>query len=188
MKRFIILLFAMCSFTLSYSQSVEGLLTEEEKEVTEKTLDDAYLAIPKKLVNKKWYKEPECYSVFNSNGTGASVTEIINKNFSHPVKVIIKQPFRWKRNGTVLTRTWITNQTTFTPVEQDLAKLSARTRAEFKNKYAELQKEERQEKYQDEKMEIFKLTDDVFIFESYYKTYCVTKKKLDELIAKQKNE
>lgn len=181
MKRIVILLLAMCSFTLSYSQ----LLTEAEKEITEKTKDDAYLALPKKLVNKKWYNGVD-YLIFNSNGTGTSVYEGINKYFSDPVRIITKMPFRWKRNGNVITTSVISSQITATPVEADFAKLSARVKYQFKKELANNLHIIRQKEIGD-RFDIVKLTDDVLAcVNGFNYDYYVTEKKLNEWRNRQK--
>ena len=74
-----------------------------------------------------------------------------------------------------------------TPIESSMTKLSPRVKAEVKKDYAKSQANKRAKKYDDYNNydRINKITNDIFIWgDNVY----VTKKKLDELKVKQKNE
>ena len=183
----------MCSFTFSYSQLVKDLLTPEEKEYNEKTKDDAFLAPMSKLVGKKWYVNASSYFIFNQNGTGARVYNIDNNNYTYPIKAIKTFTFRWKRNGVDMKHLMTPKLWVYQPVESSLSKLSPREKAKVKKDYAESQTRDRNEDYSDagkwHEDEIYKLTNDILILmmnngEDYF--YLVTKKKLDEIMARSK--
>lgn len=190
MKRLFLLLLTMCSFTFSYSQSTKDLMTPEEKEYSEKTKDDAYLAPMSKLVGKKWYLDSSTYCIFNQNGTGAFVAEYDDNDYSHPIKYINKVPFKWKRNGVELLFMFTPKLNVYQPVESSLSQLSPREKAKVKKNYAEWQTKERNKEYSDEgkwyEYEICKLTNDIFIFDFDGITYSVTKKKYNEMNARSK--
>ena len=191
MKRFVLFLLAMCSFTFSYSQLVKDLLTPEEKEYTEKTKDDAFLAPMSKLVGKKWYVNPWKYFIFNQNGTGAMVETIDDNDYTYPIESIKKYTFRWKRNGVDMKHLLTMKLWVYQPVESSLSKLSPREKAKVKKDYAEWQTRDRNKDYSDAgkwyEDEIYKLTNDILILRFGDETkYLVTKKKLDEIMARSK--
>ena len=195
MKRFVLFLLAMRSFTFSYSQLVEDLLTPEEKEYTEKTKDDAFLAPMSKLVGKKWYITTFRYYIFNQNGTGAQVEELNDKEYTYPIKAIKKITLRWKRNGVDMKHLWTPKLLVYQPVESSLSKLSPREKAKVKKDYAEWQTRDRNKDYSNAgkwyEDEIYKLTNDILILRMGFAKddgtlYLVTKKKLDEIMARSK--
>lgn len=192
MKRFVLFLLAMCSFTFSYSQLVEDLLTPEEKEYTEKTKDDAFLAPMSKLVGKKWYLYTWRYLIFNQNGTGVQVSTIDDDDYTYPIKAIKTITFRWKRNGVDMKHLMTPKLWVYQPVESSLSKLSPREKAKVKKDYAEWQTKDRNKDYDDAgkwyEDEIYKLTNDILILRwgGDQTLYFVTKKKLDEIMARSK--
>ena len=192
MKRFVLFLLAMCSFTFSYSQIVEDLLTPEEKEYNEKTKDDAFLAPMSKLVGKKWYINASDYFIFIQNGTGARVSNINDNDYTYPIKAIKTRTLRWKRNGVDMKHLWTPKLFVYQPVESSLSKLSPREKAKVKKEYAEWQTRDRNKDYGDAgkwyEDEIYKLTNDILIlrWSGDETLYFVTKKKLDEIMARSK--
>lgn len=192
MKRFVLFLLAMCSFTFSYSQLVMDLLTPEEKEYTEKTKDDAFLAPMSKLVGKKWYLYTWRYFIFNQNGTGAQVSTIDDDDYTYPIKAIKTNTWRWKRNGVDMKHLMTPKLWVYQPVESSLSKLSPREKAKVKKDYAEWQTKDRNKDYDDAgkwyEDEIYKLTNDILIIRwgGDQTLYLVTKKKLDEIMARSK--
>ena len=190
MKRFVLFLLAMCSFTFSYSQEVKDLMTSEERSYSNDTKDEAYSAPLSKLIGKKWYVNDNLYYIFNQNGTGAKVSEGISDIESKSYRYVIKETYRWKRQGTDLTLHWTTNLDVCQPIESSLSQLSPRVKDLVKKDCIRWQNRLREQRYKDSKYEICKLTNDILIFTTasgLMEDCClVTNKKLDEIMARSK--
>lgn len=200
MKRFVVFLLTMCSFTLAHAQEwwANPYLTEDEKRIDDKTKDDAYLAPTSKLVGKKWYQGEARYYIYNSNGTGEYVT--MKYNFHNDVKYIVffTTPIRWKRNKSIMDITWLGKLQTIKPDASTISKFSLRVQDEIKRELAKMQIEERNKSNTDnEEWEIVKLTNDFLYFSVSYTEYgkkksgtlgFMTQKKLYETRAKYYNQ
>lgn len=188
MKKVLFLVcFMLFSTTVSYAQSksLSDYLTDEEREVTEKDLDNAFVAPSSKFIGKKWYSYKYGYYIFNANGTLKQVEIFSDKDYGEPIDVTETNSGRWKRDKQYLNITILANTTTFTPDPSYLKKLSLRKQDEIKRDYANVQKEKR--KYADAhlKWELLKLTNDyMIIHNSNGRVHLFSKKKLDEIYKK----
>ncbi len=190
MKKFFLLFLVLNSFTISYAQYVisKDLLTDAEKEVTEQTKDDAYVAPSSKLVGKKWYmldQDFEAYMILNQNGTGSFVIqqEVSENRFGpHPIKVISTIPIQWKRRGLNLTHTNLRGSMTMRVTQSSLAQYSLRLQDEIKTAIAESEKKLRQKGTGTGNTKILKLTNDILITDD---TWYVTQSKAEELLKRK---
>lgn len=195
MKKIILLLMVMCSFTFSYSQEeldVRDLLTFEEGNFTENDLDIAFSAPLNKFVGKKWYikwySNGEYYIIFNNNKTGAFIREKTDNDYTSPFKMVYKITFKWNRKGNDLTITTTPHLDIATPVASSMTQLSPRVKAEVKKDYAELQAEFRASRPTRYNYRIGRITDDFLILQNsnYRNDVYFSKKKLDEIVSRQK--
>ncbi len=176
--------FMLFSTTMSYAQ-VE-YLTEEEKTVTEKDLDDAFVAPSSKFIGKKWYVTKNKFWIFNANGTIKFEETIIDTDYGDTIHIKEVTPGRWKRNKQYLDVTLFAKQVTYTPVPSDLKKYSLRKQEQIKQDYANVQKNER-DKYNNDaqtvKRELRKVTNDYIIWSNIDSKdfYLFSQKMLNEL-------
>ncbi len=183
-------LFLVCimlfSTTVSYAQ--EDYLTEEEKTVTEKDLDDAFLAPNSKLVGKKWYQDENTIWLLNANGTMRCEVTFVDTDYGEPIHIKRVSPAKWKRDRQFLNVTEFAKQVTLTPNASELKKFSLRKQAQIKEDYVNAQRN-RRNKYTDghHGFELRKVTNDYIIL---YMTleggksgdlYLFSQKKLNEL-------
>ena len=194
MKRIFFLLLAMCSFASSYSQNylvVKDYLTAEERDYSEKDLDNAFAAPVSKFVGKKWYSAWKntnvIYFIFNNDKTGAIVTEWTDNDYTYPVRVYKKSTFRWKRNGNDMTITRTPHLDIASPIESSMTQLSPRVKAEVKKDYANVQRKMREVTYSDNyaSYRILKISNEIFNLGDFI---LVSKKKLDEISARKDKE
>lgn len=184
-KLFLFFSFLLCSCMVSYGQEDDVVLlidylTEEEKTITEKDMDDAFIAPSSKFVGKKWYVAEDCYFLFNANGTGKMVTNFIDTDYGdlglHGRYIV---PLKWKLVKQYLYVTFLFKQQIWTIDESDLKKLSLRKQNEIRRYYANYQKRSRIEDDNEEgEGDINKITNDYFFWRN---TYLVSPKKRDEI-------
>lgn len=187
MKKIFLLFLVLNSFTISYAQYVisKDLLTDAEKEVTEQTKDDAYVAPSSKLVGKKWYslrQGVEAYYIFNQNGTGSLVKQYVypkHRFGPHPIKVTETIPIQWKRRGLDLTISFLYGSTTIRVLQSSVAQYSLRVQDEIKTAFGKDEKNIRQQGTETGTTKILKFTNDILITESMW---CVTQSKAEELL------
>lgn len=187
MKNFFLLFLVLNSFTISYAQYVisKDLLTDAEKEVTEQTKDDAYVAPSSKLIGKKWYilkGDYEAYYILNQNGTGSQVVQLVypeNRFGPHPIKVTATTPIQWKRRGLDLTISFLYGSMTDRVLQSSLAQYSLRLQDEIKTAFVESEKNMRQKGTKTFTYKILKFTNDILITDGFW---CVTQSKAEELL------
>lgn len=155
-KALFLLCFMLFSTTVSYAQS--QYLTDDEKEVTEKDLDNAFVAPSSKFINKKWYNNKFTYFLLNANGTFKSVQIFSDQDYSEPIDVTRTLSGRWKRDKQYLNITYLAKTDTYTPNPSDLKKFSLRKQDEIKRDYAKYQKIKREKADLSEVWELLKLT------------------------------
>lgn len=166
-KAFLLISFMLFSTTMSYAQ--EEYLTEEEKTVTEKDLDDAFVAPSNKFIGKKWYYTKRTFYLFDANGTGKVVTNTIDTISGESIRLTYTVPIKWKRNKQYIYITQFLKQGTYTPNASDLKKLSLRKQDETKRKYANWMKTDRMEESNKQlEGELKKITNDIFVLGSLY--------------------
>ena len=185
-KVFLFFCIMLFSTTVSYAQ--EEYLTEEEKTVTEKDLDAAYLAPNSKFIGKKWYIDEKNIWIINANGTMKFEYTFKDADYGDTIHIKMVTPGIWKRNKQYLNITELAKQITYIPDASELKKFSLRKQDQIKQDYATATKNRRQ-KYNDghHNFELRKVTNDYIIF---YATlnggtsrdfYLFSQKKLNEL-------
>jgi hypothetical protein len=190
MKKFFLLFLVLNSFTISYAQYIipKDLLTDAEKEVTEQTKDDAYVAPSSKLIGKKWYAldpDLEAYYILNQNGTGSLVMQQVypkNRFGPHPIKITSTIPIQWKRRGLDLTISNLYGSTTVRVLQSSLAQYSLRVQDEIKTAFVEAEKKMRQNGTKTYTNKILKFTNDILITDG---AWYVTQSKAEELLKRK---
>ena len=180
-KALFLVCFMLFSTTVSYAQS--KYLTDDEKEVTEKDLDNAFVAPSSKFVGKKWYSSKYEYMVFNANGTCKQVGIYSDDDYSEHIDVTRTTSGRWKRDKQYLNITILAKTDTYTPNPSDLKKFSLRKQDEIKRDWANVQKKNREKADAHQVWEILKLNNDYIILnvKGEGRIYFYSQKMLDEL-------
>ena len=178
-KTLFLVCFLLFSTTASYAQS--QYLTDDEKEVTEKDLDNAFVAPSSKFVGKKWYIDKFTYWVFNANGTLKQVRIFCDDDYGEDIDVTRTTSGRWKRDKQYLNITILAKTDTYTPNPSDLKKFSLRKQDEIKRDWANEQKIRRQKADAHQVWEILKLTNDYIIINGEGRIYFYSQRMLDEL-------
>jgi len=184
-KTLFLVCFMLFSTTASYAQSryYSDDLTDEEKEVTEKDMDNAFVAPSSKFIGKKLYESKYKYMVFNANGTFKEIEIYHDDDYGERVYITETISGRWKRDKQYLNITYLANTITYTPNQSDLKKLSLRKQDGLKRDWADVQKAKRKSADAHYTWELLKLTNDYMIIlnSSKERLYMFSKKKLDEL-------
>lgn len=164
-KVFLFFCIMLFSTTVSYAQ--EQYLTEEEKTVTEKDLDAAYLAPSSKFIGKKWYIDENNIWLINANGNIKCETTFIDTDYGDTIHIKRITRGIWKRNKQYLNMTELAKQVTYIPDASELKKYSLRKQDEIKQDYATATKN-RRNKYNDghHTFELRKVTNDYIIFDA----------------------
>ena len=186
-KALFLVCFMLFSTTVSYAQSksLSDYLTDEEKEVTEKDLDNAFVAPSSKFIGKKWYIEKNLYNIFNANGTLKNVQIFSDDDYGDPIEITRTISGSWKRDKQYLNLTYLAKTTTYTPNPSGLKKFSLRKQDEIKRDWANTQKAKREYGDGRYQWELLKLTNDyMIIHNSNGRLHLFSKKKLDELYKK----
>lgn len=180
-KALLLVCFMLFYTTASYAQS--QYLTDEEKEVTEKDLDNAFVAPSSKFVGKKWYVDKFIYMLFNANGTCKQVGIYADDDYGEQIDVTRTLSGRWKRDKQYLNMTFFAKTDTYTPNPSDLKKFSLRKQDEIKRDWANEQKNKREKADAHQVWEILKLNNDYIILNESGegRIYLFSQKMLDEL-------
>lgn len=167
MKRLILFLLAICSFTMIYAQKWGDLLTEEEHNYTDKDLDYAFSIPSSRFVGKKWFNNTSNYFWFNQNGTGKFVQIQYDTDYGDTINITKTVPFTWKRDGLELYISFLQNQITYLPVASELKKFSPRVQNDIKKEYAQIQQRLRNQTYNKQHIKFKKFTNDFIICDLY---------------------